>query len=98
MAHQPRARSGAGCAARGAPGARRRDVRAGGRCPAGLRGPRLGHMTWWLWLVLVLAALAVFAVLGVGLWRRGKALLAELQQLGDRKSTRLNSSHVAISY
>ncbi|HLS73163.1 MAG TPA: hypothetical protein VK046_05280 [Actinomycetaceae bacterium] len=39
-------------------------------------------MTWWLWLVLVLAALAVFAVLGVGLWRRGKALLAELQQLG----------------
>lgn len=39
-------------------------------------------MTWWLWLLLVLAALAVFAVLGVGLWRRGKALLAELQQLG----------------
>ncbi len=39
-------------------------------------------MTWWLWLVLVLAALAVFAVLGVGLWRRGKTLLAELQQLG----------------
>ncbi|HLV05463.1 hypothetical protein [uncultured Georgenia sp.] len=44
-------------------------------------------MTWWLWLVLVLAALALFAVLGVRLWRKGKALLTELQaltELGER--------------
>lgn len=44
-------------------------------------------MTWWLWLVLVLAALALYAVIGLGLWRRGKALLAELrglEQLSER--------------
>ena len=38
-------------------------------------------MTWWLWLLLVLAALALLAVLGVRLWRKGKALLGELQAL-----------------
>lgn len=38
-------------------------------------------MTWWLWLVLVLAALVLFALLGLSLWRRGKALLAELGKL-----------------
>ncbi len=44
-------------------------------------------MTWWLWLLLVLAALALYAVIGLGLWRRGKALLAELRvlsELGER--------------
>lgn len=38
-------------------------------------------MTWWLWLLLVLAALALYAVIGVGLWRRGKVLLRELGTL-----------------
>ena len=38
-------------------------------------------MTWWLWLLLVLAALGLYALLGLGLWRRGKALLAELREL-----------------
>ncbi|WP_413450121.1 hypothetical protein AA0Y32_05570 [Georgenia phoenicis] len=44
-------------------------------------------MTWWLWLLLVLAALALYALIGLGLWRRGKALLAELrglEQLSER--------------
>ncbi len=40
-------------------------------------------MTWWLWLVLALAALALFALLGVRLWRKGKALLTELQALSE---------------
>lgn len=46
-------------------------------------------MTWWLWLVLVIAALALFAVLGLRLWRKGKVLLAEMQslsELGERLS------------
>ncbi|WP_152189626.1 hypothetical protein [Georgenia satyanarayanai] len=44
-------------------------------------------MTWWLWLLLVLAALALYAVIGLGLWRRVKVLLAELrglEQLSER--------------
>src|SRR5207253_11272893 len=30
--------------------------------------------------------------------RHGTRLIAAIEQIGDRKSTRLNSSHVAISY
>ncbi|QDB79196.1 hypothetical protein FHE66_04270 [Georgenia sp. 311] len=40
-------------------------------------------MTWWLWLLLVLVALAVFAVLGVRLWHKGKALFREMQALSE---------------
>lgn len=40
-------------------------------------------MTWWLWLLLVLAALVLFAVLGLRLWRKGKALLTEMQALSE---------------
>ncbi|MCM3659879.1 hypothetical protein M3148_02540 [Georgenia satyanarayanai] len=40
-------------------------------------------MTWWLWLVLVLAALALYAVVGLGLWRRAKVLLGELRVLSE---------------
>ncbi len=40
-------------------------------------------MTWWLWLILVLAALAVLVLLGLRLWRKGKALLTELQALSE---------------
>jgi len=40
-------------------------------------------MTWWLWLLLVLVALAVLAVLGLRLWRKGKALLVEMQALSE---------------
>lgn len=41
---------------------------------------------WWvlIWVVLVLAALGVFAVLGLGLWRRVKLLLSELSVASDR--------------
>ena len=39
-------------------------------------------MTWWgwvlLWLALFAGAAVVFAVLGLGLWRKTRALLAEL--------------------
>lgn len=38
-------------------------------------------MTWWLWLLLALGALAVFVLLGLSLWRRARALLAELRAL-----------------
>ncbi|MEE6286447.1 hypothetical protein V2J52_02115 [Georgenia sp. MJ173] len=38
-------------------------------------------MTWWLWLVLVLGALLLYALIGVSLWRRGRTLLAELRNL-----------------
>src|SRR5690349_23856865 len=35
---------------------------------------------------------------GRGAWRRWRSRPQERQRLGDRKSTRLNSSHVEISY
>ena len=38
-------------------------------------------MTWWLWLVLVIGALVVFALIGLSLWRRAKGLLVELRSL-----------------
>lgn len=38
-------------------------------------------MTWWLWLVLVLGALLLYALIGLRLWRRGKTLLGELTAL-----------------
>ncbi len=40
-------------------------------------------MTWWLWLLLVLAALVLFAVLGLRLWRKGKTLFTEVQALSE---------------
>jgi len=40
-------------------------------------------MTWWLWLLLVLAALVTFTLIGLHLWRRGKALLTEMQALSE---------------
>jgi hypothetical protein len=39
-----------------------------------------------LWVVLVLAAGAVFALLGRSLWRKAKALTAELTEASDRMS------------
>ncbi len=41
---------------------------------------------WWvlIWVVLVLFALGVLAALGLGLWRRTKALLSELSVASER--------------
>ncbi|GLY18273.1 hypothetical protein LWF15_23255 [Kineosporia rhizophila] len=41
---------------------------------------------WWVlvWVVLVLAAAGVLAVLGLGLWRKAMALLGELSTASDR--------------
>jgi hypothetical protein len=47
-------------------------------------------VTWWLWtllwVVLVLAALGVFYLIGRGLWRKAMALLSELGTATDRLS------------
>ncbi len=37
-----------------------------------------------MWIVLVLGALAVFALAGRSLWRKGAALITELETAGDR--------------
>lgn len=40
-------------------------------------------MIWWiLWLVLVLVALGVLALVGLRLWRSGKALMTEASAVG----------------
>jgi hypothetical protein len=39
-----------------------------------------------LWVVLVLAAAGVLGLLGLGLWRKAKALTAEVTQASDRLS------------
>jgi len=45
-------------------------------------------VTWWawtlLWIVLVVAALGVFFLVGRSLWRKGMALLTELGTASDR--------------
>ncbi|GAB6902943.1 hypothetical protein [Kineosporia succinea] len=43
---------------------------------------------WWvlIWVVMVLAALGLFAMIGLDLWRKAKALLSELGTASDRFS------------
>src|SRR5205814_10377170 len=59
-----------------------------------------GIRIWWFWLADGLAQRRVAGRLASS--RRGILLmtqqLAEYPDLGDRKSTRLNSSHLGISY
>lgn len=58
-------------------------------------------MPWWLiWLLLVLAALALFVWLGIRLWRIGRGLLAELERAEvvlDRLDARLAELEEAAS-
>src|SRR5260221_10847747 len=59
----------------------------------------------WSWRI-VLSSIVIFSVLSYGLASREKSTsilsnsitIAQLGQNGDRKSTRLNSSHTVISY
>lgn len=39
-------------------------------------------MTWWLWLAAALGAVVLVVLLGLGLWRRGRALLRALTGAG----------------
>jgi len=43
-------------------------------------------MTWWLWLVLVVAALATFALIAVHLWRRARRFFAAAGEAGELMS------------
>jgi len=40
-------------------------------------------MTWWLWLLLALAALATFVVIGVQLWRAVRRFFAAAAEAGE---------------
>ena len=43
-------------------------------------------MKWWvlLWALLILGALLLYGVLGLRLWRQGKALTRELAEASER--------------
>ena len=48
-------------------------------------------MGFWWWVLIfggiALAAVALYVVLGLGLWRRAKVLMRELGRLGDTAAT-----------
>src|SRR5207249_10113304 len=62
--------------------------------PLGAQPRRGGRAAGSLLAVVLIAAYYLLLILGAGLAREGKISPAA----GDRKSTRLNSSHVSISY
>src|SRR5690625_7069808 len=58
----------------------------------------VAKVPWLHVLLFVLGKVVVYSVLGIVIWLLGKEVYSSLSQIIDRKSTRLNSSHVAISY
>src|SRR5256885_10450221 len=68
------------------------------------RSPPMERFLRWLGLEIVLPRRALLTLVTLGAWvlqklkLRRPAALALLPSLSDRKSTRLNSSHLVISY
>src|SRR3712207_7600469 len=56
--------------------------------------------TIFLWAIIVGALVKFYLTEGIGRWymATGRTILDGWRSLGDRKSTRLNSSHANISY
>src|SRR5690625_6420225 len=63
----------------------------------GLLGPTAWYVVWTLIKILCIALPVIILVAYLTYWERKMIAFMHVRR-GDRKSTRLNSSHVAISY